>query len=44
MPRSGLEIRPLLAERGCMIEDGIRLRTVPLTALMDATEIWVRRP
>jgi hypothetical protein len=48
------EVRPLLAERGCTIEGGIRLRTladvvayldaVPQTALMDATEIRVRRP
>lgn len=48
------EIRPLLAERGCVVDGGIRLRTladvvayldaVPQTALMDATEIRVRRP
>ena len=48
------EIRPLLAERGCRIESGVRLRTVAdvvayldhtrLTGLMDATEIRVRRP
>lgn len=48
------EIRPLLAERGCRVEGGARLRTiadvvayldaVPQTALMDATEIRVRRP
>lgn len=48
------EIRPLLAERGCRIESGIRLKTVAdvvayldhtkLTGLMDATEIRVRRP
>lgn len=48
------EIRPLLAERGCRIDAGLRLRTladvvayldhVRATALMDATEIRVRRP
>ncbi len=48
------EIRPLLAERGCRVNDGIRLRTrtdvvadldhVRDTALMNATEIRVRRP
>ena len=48
------EIRPLLAERGCRVESGVRLRTVAdvvayldhtkLTGLMDATEIRVRRP
>jgi hypothetical protein len=48
------EIRPLLAERGCRIEAGLRLRTLAdvvayldhmrATALMDATEIRVRRP
>lgn len=48
------EVRPLLAERGCAVESGVRLRTladviaylgaVPQTALMDATEIRVRRP
>ncbi|TDD33612.1 transposase family protein [Saccharopolyspora elongata] len=48
------EIRPLLADRGCRVEQGIRLRTVAdvvayldsvrQTALMDATEIRVRRP
>jgi hypothetical protein len=48
------EIRPLLADRGCRVEHGIRLRTVAdviahldsvrHTALMDATEIRVRRP
>lgn len=48
------EIRPLLADRGCRVEQGIRLRTVAdvvahldsvrRTALMDATEIRVRRP
>ncbi|MFJ4866891.1 transposase family protein [Streptomyces sp. NPDC088748] len=48
------EIRPLLADRRCRIEDGLRLRTLSdviahlgatgQTALMDATEIRVRRP
>lgn len=48
------EIRPLLADRGCRIEGGLRLRTLAdviaylgatgQTALMDATEIRVRRP
>jgi hypothetical protein len=48
------EIRPLLADRGCRIESGVRLRTIAdvvayldhtkLTGLMDATEIRVRRP
>ncbi|MFF3404414.1 transposase family protein, partial [Streptomyces sp. NPDC002659] len=48
------EIRPLLAGRGCRIEGGLRLRTLAdviahlgatgQTALMDATEIRVRRP
>lgn len=48
------EIRPLLAERGCRVASGVRLRTladvvahldaVPQTALMDATEVKVRRP
>ncbi|HEY4024007.1 MAG TPA: transposase family protein, partial [Pseudonocardiaceae bacterium] len=48
------EIRPLLAERGCRIESGVRLRTlgdvaayldhVRHTGLADATEIRVRRP
>ncbi len=48
------EIRPLLADRGCRVEQGIRLRTVAdvvarldavgETALMDATGIRVRRP
>jgi hypothetical protein len=48
------EIRPLLAQRGCRIESGVRLRTVAdvvayldhvrQTGLMDATEIRVRRP
>lgn len=48
------EIRPLLADRGCRIEGRLRLRTLAdvmthlgatgQTALMDATEIGVRRP
>ena len=47
------EIRPLLAERGCRVEAGVRLRTLAdvvaylgasgRTALMDATEVRVRR-
>ncbi|WP_372444021.1 transposase family protein [Micromonospora antibiotica] len=51
--RSISQIRPLLAERGCRVRDGVRLR--PLSdvvahlgyqphALMDATEVRVRRP
>lgn len=48
------EIRPLLADRGCLVEGGLRLRTpadviacpgaTGRTALMDATGIRVRRP
>ncbi len=48
------EIRPLLAERGCTVEAGVRLRTLAevighleasgRTAILDATEIRVRRP
>ncbi|WP_326743248.1 transposase family protein [Streptomyces sp. NBC_01768] len=48
------EIRPLLADRGCRIEGGLRLRTLAdvitrlgatgRTALMDSTGIRVRRP
>ncbi|MER7894312.1 transposase family protein [Micromonospora sp. NPDC094482] len=48
------EIRPLLAERGCRVPGGMRLRTLAdvvayldhmrAPALMDATEIRVRRP
>ncbi|SHN88668.1 hypothetical protein SAMN05660350_04654 [Geodermatophilus obscurus] len=47
-------MRPLLAERGCTVEGGNRLRTLadvvaPLGArgrvgLLDATEVRVRRP
>ncbi|MCY0932210.1 transposase family protein [Streptomyces sp. H27-H1] len=46
------EVRPLLADRGCRIDGGLRLRTLAdviahlgatgQTALMDATEIRVR--
>nr|AGS49562.1 mobile element protein [uncultured bacterium esnapd9] len=52
--RAITEIRPLLAERGCRIQPDLRLRTladvvayldqVRTAALMDATEIRVRRP
>ncbi|WP_207916860.1 transposase family protein [Micromonospora sp. KC723] len=48
------EIRPLLAARGCRVQGGVRLQTLAAviahldqmraTALMDATEIRVRRP
>jgi hypothetical protein len=48
------EVRPLLAERGCTVEGGIRLRTLAdvvahlgatrQLGLLDATEVWVRRP
>ncbi|MFF4410662.1 transposase family protein [Streptomyces sp. NPDC001404] len=48
------EVRPLLAERGCTIAPGLRLRTLTdvleylgasgRTAILDATEIRVRRP
>ncbi|WP_242646673.1 transposase [Streptomyces griseocarneus] len=48
------EVRPLLAERGCTIAPGMRLRTLAdvvshlgesgRTAILDATEIRVRRP
>ena len=48
------EVRPLLAERGCTVEDGIRLRTLAdvvaylgareQVGLLDATEVRVRRP
>ena len=52
--RAVTEIRPLLAERGCRIEDGRRLRTLAEVvehldrsgndAIVDATEVRVRRP
>ncbi|MFJ1790941.1 transposase family protein [Kitasatospora griseola] len=48
------EVRPLLAERGCRIESGVRLRTLAdviahlgatgQTGIIDATGIRVRRP
>jgi hypothetical protein len=48
------ELRPLLAERGCTVEGGIRLRTLAdvvahlgatgQLGLLDATEVRVRRP
>ncbi|MGX7829848.1 transposase family protein [Actinokineospora sp. 24-640] len=48
------EIRPLLAERGCRVDDGRRLRTLAEVvdhlgaggrgAILDATEVRVRRP
>ncbi|MGR6967965.1 transposase family protein [Geodermatophilus sp. URMC 61] len=48
------EVRPLLAERGCTVEGGIRLRTLAdvvaylgatgQRGLLDATEVRVRRP
>ncbi len=48
------EVRPLLAERGCTVEGGIRLRTLAdvvahlgasgQLGLLDATEVRVRRP
>jgi hypothetical protein len=48
------EVRPLLAERGCTVEGGIRLRTLAdvithlgasgQLGLLDATEARVRRP
>ena len=52
--RAVSEIRPPLAERGCAVDSGVRLRTladviaylgaVPQTTTMDAAEIRVRRP
>ncbi|WP_244190786.1 transposase [Streptomyces caeruleatus] len=52
--RAIAEVRPLLAERGCTISPGVRLRTLaeviyPLgadgkTGIVDGTEIRVRRP
>ena len=48
------EVRPLLAERGCTVAGGIRLRTLAdvvahlgasgQVGLLDATEVRVRRP
>jgi hypothetical protein len=48
------EVRPLLAERGCTVEGGLRLRTLAdvvahlgargRVGLLDATEVPVRRP
>jgi hypothetical protein len=48
------EVRPLLAERGCTVEDGIRLHTLAdvvahlgasgQVGLLEATEVRVRRP
>ncbi|MDX3772348.1 transposase family protein [Streptomyces sp. AK08-01B] len=48
------EVRPLLAERGCSISPGVRLRTLAevvdhlgetgKTGIIDGTEIRVRRP
>jgi len=48
------EVRPLLAERGCTVEGGVRLRTLAdviahlgargRLGLLDATEVRVRRP
>ncbi|MFJ7119094.1 transposase family protein [Streptomyces albogriseolus] len=48
------EVRPLLAERGCTVSPGVRLRTLAevvdhlgssgTTGIIDGTEIRVRRP
>ena len=48
------EVRPLLAERGCTVDGGLRLRTLAdviahlgasgRVGLLDATEVRVRRP
>ncbi|MEV7871407.1 transposase family protein [Streptomyces sp. NPDC088124] len=48
------EVRPLLAERGCTVAPGLRLRTLTevidhlgadgLTGIIDGTEVRVRRP
>ncbi|CAL9324942.1 hypothetical protein SUDANB91_07031 [Streptomyces sp. SudanB91_2054] len=48
------EVRPLLAERGCTVSQGVRLRTLDevidhlgtdgKTGIIDGTEIRVRRP
>jgi hypothetical protein len=52
--RAVSEVRPLLAERGCTVAGGIRLRTLAdvvahlgareQVGLLDATEVRVRRP
>ena len=52
--RAVSEVRPLLAERGCTVEGGLRLRTLAdvvahlgasgQLGLLDATEVRVRRP
>ncbi|MDQ1040175.1 hypothetical protein QFZ75_006591 [Streptomyces sp. V3I8] len=52
--RAVAEVRPLLAERGCTISPGVRLRTLAevidhlgaegKTGIIDGTEIRVRRP
>lgn len=52
--RAIAEVRPLLAERGCTISQGVRLRTLAevidhlgtdgKTGIIDGTEIRVRRP
>jgi hypothetical protein len=48
------ELRPLLAERGCTVQGGVRLRTLAdvvahlgaggRLGLLDATKVRVRRP
>jgi hypothetical protein len=52
--RAIAEMRPSLAERGCTVSQGVRLRTLPevidhlgadgKTGIIDGTEIRVRRP
>ncbi|MFE8956650.1 transposase family protein [Streptomyces althioticus] len=52
--RAIAEVRPLLAERGCTVSPGVRLRTlaevidhlaaIGKTGIIDGTEIRVRRP
>jgi hypothetical protein len=52
--RAVAEVRPLLAERGCTVSPGVRLRTLAevvdhlgssgKTGIVDGTEIQVRRP
>lgn len=52
--RAIAEVRPLLAERGCTVSQGVRLRTLAevidhlgvdgKTGIIDGTEIRVRRP